>query len=320
MELMQQITRGQIDLIARKCAEVKPLVVISCLTYNHEKYLRDALEGFVRQKTDFPFVAVVHDDASTDGTAAVLREYAERYPDIILPIFEDENQYSKNDGSLGAVMRQARVATGAKYVALCEGDDYWTDPLKLQKQVGFLESHPDYSMCFANAMMHWHDGSQPDTPFSEVTDKDYRPYDFVEYWTVPTASVVYRIAVDSDERRLRLQRSGKMIAGDILLFLTCFSYGKVRGMSDFMSVYRRLTTGAVIATIDRDPYRYMMHEVTLGKAFGGNILKFFKHKTANRTVLELKRLKDERTFDVKYFFRCFWFAPLESIRQIVRYI
>ena len=81
-----------IETIRTKSKEIKPLVAIRCITYNHESYIRDALEGFVMQKTDFPFVAIVHDDASTDGTASIIREYAEKYPDIILPIFEKENQ------------------------------------------------------------------------------------------------------------------------------------------------------------------------------------------------------------------------------------
>lgn len=141
------------DIVNDECKanKGKPLVAIRCITYNHEPYIRDALEGFVMQETDFPFVAIVHDDASTDGTANIIREYAEKYPDIIKPIFETENQYSKKDGSLGRIMNDAISATGAKYVAMCEGDDYWTDPLKLQKQVDFLESNPDYGMCFTNS-------------------------------------------------------------------------------------------------------------------------------------------------------------------------
>lgn len=145
---MEIQVKVQIDKIEKDCQQANTLVVIRCLTYNHESYIRDALEGFVMQKTNFPFVAIVHDDASTDGTAAIIREYAERYPDIIKPIYETENQYSKGDGSLGRIMNGACEATGAKYIAMCEGDDFWTDPNKLQIQVDFLESHPDYSMCY----------------------------------------------------------------------------------------------------------------------------------------------------------------------------
>ena len=128
----------------------KPLVAIHCLVYNHEPYLRDCFEGFVMQQTNFPFVAIVHDDASTDGSAAIIREYEKKYPDIIKPIYETENQYSKHDGSLGRIMNAAIEATGAKYVAMCEGDDYWTDPQKLQKQVDFMEANPEYGLCYTD--------------------------------------------------------------------------------------------------------------------------------------------------------------------------
>ena len=120
---------------------------IHCLVYNHEPFLRQCLEGFVMQKASFRFEAIVHDDASTDGSTSIIRDYAKKYPDIIKPIFETENQYSKKDGSLGKIMAQACVG---KYVALCEGDDYWNDPLKLQVQVDYMECHPECGLCYSN--------------------------------------------------------------------------------------------------------------------------------------------------------------------------
>lgn len=126
------------------------LVAIWCLVYNHEPYLRDCFEGFVMQKTNFRFVAIVHDDVSTDRSADIIREYAEKYPDIIKPIYETENQWSKHDGSLDRIMNNAIAATGAKYIAWCEGDDYWTDSYKLQKQVDFLDSHPNVGLCYTD--------------------------------------------------------------------------------------------------------------------------------------------------------------------------
>ncbi len=119
------------------------LVTVRCRTYNHVRYIRQCLEGFVMQKTDFHFEVIVHDDASTDGTADIVREYAQKYPDIIIPVLQTENQYSKHNGAIPKIF--ASMSRG-KYTAACEGDDYWTDPLKLQKQVDFLESHPDYTM------------------------------------------------------------------------------------------------------------------------------------------------------------------------------
>lgn len=98
------------------------------------------------QKTSFPYIAIVHDDASTDGSADIIREYAEKYPDIIKPIFESENQYSKGVGVLRRIMMEASARSGSKYIAICEGDDFWNDPQKLQKQVDYMESHPDCYM------------------------------------------------------------------------------------------------------------------------------------------------------------------------------
>lgn len=125
--------------------KTQPIISILCTVYNHEPYLRECLEGFVMQKTDFAFEAIVHDDVSTDGSVAIICEYAKKYPHIIKPIIEKENQYSKHDGSLRKILNGS-ISPSSKYVAICEGDDYWTDPYKLQKQVGFLESHEDFGL------------------------------------------------------------------------------------------------------------------------------------------------------------------------------
>ncbi len=122
---------------------IKPLVSVKCMTYNHGPYIAECLDGFMAQKTNFPFEVLVHDDASTDDTAAVIRRYEKKYPQIIKPIYEKENLYSKEDVS---VHTGIDALISGKYLAICEGDDYWCDPYKLQKQVDFLESHPDYSL------------------------------------------------------------------------------------------------------------------------------------------------------------------------------
>ena len=127
-----------------------PLVSIICLTYNHAEYIRQCLEGFLMQQTDFSFEIIVHDDASTDGTAIIVKEYAEKYPDRFVPVLQTVNQYSQGV-SIGKTFLYP-LAKG-KYIAECEGDDYWTDPLKLQRQVDFLENHPDYVLCSTDCMM-----------------------------------------------------------------------------------------------------------------------------------------------------------------------
>lgn len=124
--------------------EEQILVSINCITYNHREYIVQCLEGMLMQKTDFKFEILIHDDASIDGTDVVLREYAEKYGDIIRPILQTENQYSKGVDIWNTY--QFPRARG-KYIAICEGDDYWTDPLKLQKQVDFMEKNGQYAFC-----------------------------------------------------------------------------------------------------------------------------------------------------------------------------
>ena len=109
-----------------------PLVSISCITYNHEPYIVQALNGFLMQKTSFPFEVLIHDDASTDRTADIIREYEKKFPKIIKPIYQKENQYSKGNRAILASFVYPRAK--GKYIALCEGDDYWIDENKLQQQ------------------------------------------------------------------------------------------------------------------------------------------------------------------------------------------
>lgn len=118
-------------------------VSVFCLVYNHEQYVRDALSSFVMQKTNFKYEVLVHDDASTDGSAKIISEFAERYPDIIKPIYQEKNQYSQ-----GICIRQKVLLplAAGEYIALCEGDDFWTDEYKLQKQYDALQNHPDCSL------------------------------------------------------------------------------------------------------------------------------------------------------------------------------
>ena len=127
------------------------LVTVVCITYNHEKYLREALDGFLSQKTDFQYKIVIHDDASTDNTAAIIEEYALKYPQIVVPIYQKENQYQRG---VNILKEYVSPLLEGKYYAFCEGDDYWCDPDKLQEQVDFMRTHPDYSACVHNTIQH----------------------------------------------------------------------------------------------------------------------------------------------------------------------
>ena len=119
-------------------------VSVICNAYNHERYIEKALKGFVSQKTNFDYEILIHDDASTDGTAAIIRKYESLYPDIIKPIYQEKNQYSQKVAITDTI--QIPRAQG-DYIAFCEGDDYWIDEFKLQKQFDILEKHPNINIC-----------------------------------------------------------------------------------------------------------------------------------------------------------------------------
>lgn len=142
------------------------LVSICCITYNQAPYIRDALDGFINQDTDFAFEVLIHDDASDDGTAEIIREYADAHPDLIFPILQTENQYSKGLTNISGTFNFPRAR--GRYIAMCEGDDYWTDPGKLQRQADFMEAHPDCSLCFHSA--------QVEVLGRAVTERQMRPY------------------------------------------------------------------------------------------------------------------------------------------------
>lgn len=209
-----------------------PVVSICCATYNHVHFIRQCLDGFVMQKTDFPFEVLIHDDASTDGTQDIIREYEAKYPDIIKPIYQKENQYSKGV-RVSLVYNYSRVR--GKYVALCEGDDYWTDPYKLQKQVDFLENHPDYVMCSHQFNQYW----QADGRLEEIADPHFKgaDYDLLNLiggrWLTQTLTVMYRRSA------LNLQEYEKYgMSMDMILFYALLKQGKGYCFPDVMAVYR----------------------------------------------------------------------------------
>lgn len=125
-----------------------PLLSIVCPAYNQEAFITQTLDGFLAQQTNFPFEILINDDASTDSTARIIAQYAERYPGIIRPFYHQVNQFQQGKACVPSLFKEAR----GRYIAYCEADDYWTDPRKLQIQVDFLESHRDYVLTYHDAM------------------------------------------------------------------------------------------------------------------------------------------------------------------------
>lgn len=216
--------------------DTRPLMVtIQCTTYNHEPYIRQCLEGFVMQKTNFRFEAIVHDDASIDGTAAIVKEFADKYPEIIKPIFETENQYSKRDGSLSRILDEYTLG---KYISICEGDDYWIDPLKLQKQVDFLEKHPKFSACLTKFISYNEVTKKPyalvGDDYSSLRDMLWRDLQF------GTATLVFRRSLYNKYRNEICPEKQDWLMGDKPLVLYMASQGEVKTLCDCTTVYRIL--------------------------------------------------------------------------------
>lgn len=214
----------------------RPIMVsIQCLVYNHEPYIRQCLDGFVAQKTNFRFEAIVHDDASTDGSAGIIKEYAEKYPDIIKPVLESENQYKKHDGSLRKIVMEHLKG---KYIALCEGDDYWIDPMKLQKQVNYMEAHPECTMT-CNRTKLFSEQQQKYIGENYCSDEDgylsTKEIILRGGLYISTCSILYR---ESILEKGYPEYCKQCHVGDYPLQIYAAMKGKVYYFNDIMSVYR----------------------------------------------------------------------------------
>lgn len=219
--------------------DVIPLVSISCTTYNHENYIRDAIEGFLMQKTTFPIEILIHDDASTDKTADIVREYEQKYPQLIKPIYQTENQYSKWYGKIGHIQR-ARAR--GKYYAMCEGDDYWTDPYKLQKQVDFLEANEDYGLVHSE-LDHYNVSSgrliKNHWKFNAVNNQEGDIFNSIligENSMIYACTACFRTELVQNNIAFNEVEMQKFVMGDLPLWLHIASKSKIGYISDSMSV------------------------------------------------------------------------------------
>lgn len=230
------------------CDSQEILVSVCCAAYNHSAYIRQCLDGFIMQKTNFRFEVLIHDDASTDGTQDIIREYEMKYPDIIKPIYQEENQYCKG-GKISLRFNIPRAK--GKYIAFCEGDDYWIDPLKLQKQVDFLESNIDYSMSHTNNICYnqkkgifVHDVSEckKNEIGSRLICEDIIKYPrIVMTLTVVMRKSVYELINNSDPF---IFSSGNFLLGDVPMWYTAAKLGKVHYLKDITATYRALENSA----------------------------------------------------------------------------
>ena len=265
-------------------------VTVSCMTYNQSKYITDAMNGFTMQQTSFPFVCTIVDDASTDGEQDVIRKYVEDNFDFsegfvafhketdyahityaqhktnkncyFAVLYLKENHYSQRKPKMGYLSEWRDMC---EYEAICEGDDYWIDPLKLQKQVDYLDAHLDYSMCFTGAKVLFdggfesQDSSQMRALYKNLENREYQGEELLQNWLVPTASILRRVSVG-------IRQDIRFMFGDIVIVLSCVAAGKIRCLAEEMVVYRRNANG--VSAKSQSLPRSIKHYQAIADVFG----------------------------------------------------
>jgi glycosyltransferase involved in cell wall biosynthesis len=227
-----------------------PFVSVCMITYNHEKYISEAIEGVITQKTNFRFELIIGEDCSTDNTRYIVKEYESKYPEIIV------GQYpSQNRGLYKNFLTVLQSARG-KYIALCEGDDYWTDPYKLQKQVDFLEANPEYSMCFHNAIKIYENNFKKPELFNDIfISREVAEVEIINNWIIPTASIIFRRNI------LPLPDWSKNVySGDMTLALIAMSKGKIFCFNSIMSIYRINFSGSSMTAMVSGKFDFVLKE------------------------------------------------------------
>ncbi|SER60067.1 glycosyltransferase [Salisediminibacterium halotolerans] len=209
-------------------------VSINCITYNHALYVRDALDSFLMQRTTFPFEVLIHDDASTDGTAEIIESYRQAHPEIIKPYVQRVNQYSRGNVHLDIDFNVSRAE--GEYIAICEGDDYWSDPDKLQKQIDLLEADPELIMTCHAASKRTENGAFVEDVRPYPTSRLIDPADLITNtgdWIATNSMVVRRRLYDELPAFYRISP-----VGDYALQLLAAARGKAYYLDEMLSVYR----------------------------------------------------------------------------------
>lgn len=236
------------------------MVFVKCMTFNQRAYIEDAMNGFCMQKTKFPFVCIIADDASTDGEQEVIKRYfqtnfdqleSDETNDYVLSFGRHKTnvncyfailylKYNHYSIKKSKIPYYTRWQNDSKYYALCEGDDFWTYENKLQRQVDFLEKNTDCTMCFHSATIKNEIVGQKQSLLCEnIEEKYYTSAELLDNWIVPTASILYRSICD----KYTINDSFRILNNDIFIVMKCAAQGKVYGMKEKMSVYRIQNNG-----------------------------------------------------------------------------
>lgn len=255
---------------------IKVSVII--LTYNHERFIRQTIDNVLNQQTDFEYEIIIGDDASTDSNPRIIEEYQARFPDKIKPLLHKKNLggYGKNN-TLAAL----EICKG-QYIAALDGDDYWTNPLKLQMQVDFLDQNPDFVASFHNALIHFEDGSHPDYYVNDenqkavVTLEDLIGED--EVWFMATSAVMFRNGLLNEYP----QWFHDSKSGDIPRYILLGKHGKFGYINEVMSVYRK-NGGGMSFTDGKQDADFLFNRIGMYEGIDAE-LDYRFHKTLSKNI------------------------------------
>jgi glycosyltransferase involved in cell wall biosynthesis len=286
-------------------------VSICSITYNHEKYISEAIESWLKQQTNFDFEIVIGEDCSSDNTKSIINNYREKYSGKISLISSDENI-----GMIPNFMRTLDACQG-EYIAFCEGDDYWIDPYKLQKQVDFMEKNPEYSMCVHNAIVDFEDDENKTHFFNEATQKSIlTTIDLIDKWSFATGSMLFRA---KHLPRMERDLSSKIHNGDLYLALMVSLGGPIKYIPNVMSVYRR-SNYAIRNKSFRQPGKNYNPHYIIDKRI--ELLKIFDNLSngiytgqINDKINKLRKVR--RTADLYYRFPIMKYLRPKKICQIL---
>jgi glycosyltransferase involved in cell wall biosynthesis len=205
----------------------EPKVSVLMVTYNHENFIAQAIESVLMQKTDFPFELVIGDDCSTDGTREIVREYSLKYPGIIRAVLRERNIGAREN------FRQVFLASRGRYLALLEGDDYWTDSRKLQLLADVLDAHPETAICGHRTIRHDEDGARPDKVIEESPPGFYDLEAMLPRCFLHTSSVMFRRVIEEPPAWC-----SHLLMGDLPLFVEVARHGNICFLDECMAVYR----------------------------------------------------------------------------------
>ena len=273
-----------------------PKVSVLIITYNQKNFIRQAIDSVLMQKTLFPIEILVGDDFSTDGTREIIQEYERQHPGLVIGVLQPYNR-GKNGGI--NCLETLKVAKG-EYYAIIDGDDYLTDPLKLQKQADLLDAHPDYSMTFHNALITYEDGS----PSHVLNGPDMKPYYTVddligedEIWFMATSSTMYRNSISEYPAWFKESSSG-----DIPRLILKAKLGKIGYIPDLMSVYRKNRAGASFHDNYRDE-TFLRNRIQMYRGINQE-LDYKYNGVLRRNIARYYRMMlDARQYEGSYFRR-----------------